>query len=314
MLFVRSRTRTLTFLSAGAAVALLVTAAWWARWPHPGHEPRGAGAPRGAPTAQVQRLLHDAEQLLLRSCMRRAGFDYHPVPSEASPTGDRSFPYESVLYVLDDPVRAKADGYGRDARQHLRELARHDPNRRYFLSLPPRRRAQALVTANGPSPDGVRATLPTGGVVQRSDRGCVSTAQRRLYGDLRAWFQHSNTVRTLDSLRRARVMADPRYTDGLTAWAHCMRRAGHPYTSPDRTRAAALSTTDPMPREQETALALAEARCARRSGLAGLARRLDEHYGTALRRQYRRDIDLKVRLEAQALPRARAVIDALGER
>lgn len=308
MLFERSRTRTLAFLSASAAVALLLTAAWWARWPHPAHDPTSARAPRGAPTAQLQRLLHDAEQLLLRSCMRGAGFDYHPVPS-ASLTDDRSFPY-----VLDDPVRAREQGYGRDTWRDLRELARRDPNRRYFQSLPAPRRAQALVAANGPSPDGLRATLPTGGVVRRSDRGCVSAAQRRLYGDVSAWFQLSNTVRALDSLRGARVMADPRYTRGLTAWAQCMRRAGHPYDTPGQARAAALSTTDPMPRGRETALALAEARCATRTGLAGLARRLDDHHGSALRRQYRRDIDRKVRLQNQALPRARAVVAALGER
>ncbi|MEV5238051.1 hypothetical protein AB0K89_02790 [Streptomyces cinnamoneus] len=308
MSFVPLRLRSPALLSVVAVVVfVIVAAACWGRWPG-----NGAGSPRPAPapghgsTTRVERLLHDAEQLLLRTCMRRAGFDYHPVPGEQG-TGGRDFPY-----VLDDPVWAARHGYGRDLQQRLRERARRDPNGAYFRSLSAPRRALALVAANGPGPRGVSASLPTGGAVRRSDQGCVSDAQRRLYGDLKAWFQASTTVHALDGMRRSRVVADHRYARDLAAWAQCMRRAGHPYATPGEARAAALSGTRPLPRAQETALALAEVRCAGRSGLARTARELDARHGAALRRQYRSAIAEKARLQTEALPRARAVVGGSG--
>ncbi|GHC45657.1 hypothetical protein [Streptomyces cinnamoneus] len=288
-------------------VFVIATAACWGRWPGDGTEsPRTAHAPRHGSTARIERLLHDAEQLLLRTCMRRAGFDYRPVPDEPG-TGERDFPY-----VLDDSAWASRHGYGRDLQQRLRERARRDPNGAYFRSLSAPRRAQALLAANEPGPRGVSATLPTGGAVQRSDHGCVSDGQRRLYGDLQAWFQASTTVHALDAMRRARVVADHRYARDLAVWAQCMRSAGHPYASPGQARAAALSGTDPLPRARETALALAEVRCAVRSGLAGTARELDARHGAALCRQYRSTIAEKARLQTEALPRARAVVSGSG--
>ncbi|MCA6091980.1 hypothetical protein LE181_07370 [Streptomyces sp. SCA3-4] len=308
MSFVPLRLRSPALLSVVAVVVFVIAAvACWGGWPGTGTgSPRTAPGPRHGSTARVERLLHDAEQLLLRTCMRRAGFDYHPVPGEPG-AGERAFPY-----VLDDPDWASRHGYGRDLQQRQRERARRDPNGAYFRSLSAPRRARALVAANGPGPRGVSATLPTGGAVQRSDHGCVSDAQRRLYGDLKAWFQASTTVHSLDAMRRARVVADHRYARDLAAWAQCMRRAGHPYATPGEARAAALSGTDPLPRAQERALALAEVRCAERSGLAGTARELDARHDAALRRQYRSAIAEQVRLRTEALPRARAVVGDAG--
>ncbi|MCY0919198.1 hypothetical protein OS965_13550 [Streptomyces sp. H27-G5] len=79
---------------------------------------------------------------------------------------DRAFPY-----VLTEPAWAGAHGYGSALERRRRDLAARDPNRGYFASLPAERKALALLAANGPGPDGVRAALPTGGVVRRSDRG-----------------------------------------------------------------------------------------------------------------------------------------------
>ncbi|WP_240137906.1 hypothetical protein [Streptomyces sp. MUM 178J] len=305
MTFAPSRAQVLALLAATVATLLAVTAAvWWGPAAPAGRPgPPQTETPGRASPDEAARLLHDAEELLLRDCMRRAGFDYHPVPSEP-PSVEHAFPY-----VLDDAAWAREHGYGRDLAERRRALTRSDPNRRYFESLTPRRKSQALVAANGPSPRGVLATLPGGGAVQRSDRGCVSEAQRRLYGDLPAWFQASTAVRTLELVRRSRVVADPRYREGVTAWAACMRGAGHPHPTPGRARATALSAADPLPRSREIALALAEVRCAERSGLADTARRLDAHHEALLSRRYRRDTEAKIRLETGALPRARAVVD-----
>ncbi|MFF2521453.1 hypothetical protein [Streptomyces liangshanensis] len=268
-----------------------------------GAESRTGVDPVAPPTESERvRLLYDAEQLLLRFCMRRHGFEYTVVPSEPVP-GRRDFPY-----VLDDRAWARRHGYGRDISRRLQRFVQRDPNRRYFTSLSPARKVKALAAANGPSPYGLSATLPTGGTVRRSDRGCVSHAQRELYGDLPAWFRASTTADALRPVRIGKVLADSRFVRLLAPWKRCMRLAGHPYASPADARAAALSPTRPLSRPAEIALATAEADCAIRSGLAGTARRLDRDHETALRRRYRAATQQWSRLRAEALPRARAVL------
>src|SRR4051794_25468603 len=51
--------------------------------------------PRSITHADTE-LLYTAEQLLIKACMRRAGFTYHPAPRNPVP-GYRDFPY-----VVDD--------------------------------------------------------------------------------------------------------------------------------------------------------------------------------------------------------------------
>ncbi|MET9956095.1 hypothetical protein ABZ135_31745 [Streptomyces sp. NPDC006339] len=257
-----------------------------------------------APTAD-DRLLHDAEQLLLRDCMRRQGFTYHVFPLDDDPGID------AFVYVLDDAAWARRHGYGAELRRRQVARARSDPNRAYFAALPADRRAAALVAANGPSPDGPTVRLPGGGTLRRSDRGCVAEAQRRLYGDLGAWFRASTRVEALERIRRGRVTDDPAYRERLDGWRQCMGRAGHAFATPAAARAAALSVTRPPARDREIALALAEVRCAGESGLARTARRLDDHHGTLLAREYRADVEARERLRAAALPRARQVVDAV---
>ncbi|MFI9209443.1 hypothetical protein ACIGW7_15025 [Streptomyces sp. NPDC053253] len=255
----------------------------------------------GAVTAE-DRLLHDAEQRLLRDCMRRHGFAYEVFPlyedTEAT----------AFVYVLDDADRARRHGYGSDLRRQREARAARDPNRAYFAALPADRKAAALAAANGASPDGPTVTLPGGGTVRRSDRGCVAEAQRGLYGDLTAWFRASTRVGALAQIRRGRVVADPRYGQRLVPWRACMRRAGQAFATPADARAAALSPVRLLSADREVALALTEVRCAGESGLARTARDLDAHHGGLLAREYRADVEARERLRSAALPRARRIL------
>ncbi|MEU3748977.1 MULTISPECIES: hypothetical protein [Streptomyces] len=257
----------------------------------------------GAVTAD-DRLLHDAEQRLLRDCMRRHGFTYEVFPLDED-SGATAF-----VYVLDDADRARRHGYGSELRRQRDARAASDPNRAYFAALPTDRKAAALAAANGTSPDGLTVTLPGGGSVRRSDRGCVAESQKGLYGDLGAWFRASTRVDALVQIRRSRVVADPGYRGRLGAWRECMRRAGHAFAAPADARAAALSPERPLGKEREVALALAEVRCGGESGLAGTARDLDEHHGRLLAGEYRADVETRDRLRAAALPRAHRILDA----
>ncbi|MGW6568622.1 hypothetical protein [Streptomyces sp. NPDC054975] len=289
----------------GAVIALAASVLTGPDAPAAGERPPPALPPLAggvqAP-GEEDRLLHDAEQLLLRDCMGRQGFTYQVFPLDDDPTATR------FVYVLDDAAWARRHGYGAELRRQRADLARRDPNRAYFAALPPDRRSAALVAANGPSPDGLTVDLPGGGTVRRSDRGCVAEAQRRLYGDLGAWFRASTRVEALEQLRRSRVTNEAEYQERLAAWGLCMRRAGHAFTTPAAARAAALSSVRPLSTAHEVALALAEVRCAEESALARTARRLDAHHGGLLAREFRTDVEARDRLRAAALPRARHVL------
>ncbi|MFF9148233.1 hypothetical protein ACF1BN_25610 [Streptomyces sp. NPDC014861] len=290
-------------LTSATAVALLVTLL-----PGPGGAPAGERPPPVRPLGAAavtaeDRLLHDAEQRLLRDCMGRHGFTYRVVPLDAD-SGSRIFPY-----VVDDAAWARRHGYGAESRRQREALARRDPNRAYFAALPADRRAEALVTANGPSPEGLTVRLPGGGTMRRSDRGCVAEAQRRLYGDLGAWFRSSTRLGVLEQLLRSRVVADTAYLRSLEGWRRCMDRAGHAFATPAAARASALSPVRPLPRAREVERALAEVRCAEESALDRTARRLDRHHGGLLAEEYRSDVETRDRLRAAALPRARRVLD-----
>ncbi|MFB6846593.1 hypothetical protein ACFCXS_17275 [Streptomyces sp. NPDC056373] len=292
---------TLLAVALGCVAAGAVIAAGEQRPPDAG---KADGAAVRALTAQEKNRLHRAEQLLLRTCMREHGFEYHPVPRDPVPQA-KEFPY-----VVDDVAWARRHGYGSDIQREMARMREKDVNQRYFRSLPPDRRAQALRAANGRDPNGVTARTLDGMVLRRSTEGCQSQADRVLYGDLAAWFQAEVAQDSLPEVRRKRVMADPAFGRAVKQWARCMRAAGHPYAGPAQLREEAL----PGPGEpalaprQEIRLAVAEARCAADSGLARTAQALDRTYTIRLRHQYRSELDAAQRLQLGALPRADEVI------
>ncbi|MFI8529549.1 hypothetical protein ACIGMX_04695 [Streptomyces aquilus] len=264
-----------------------------------GHEPR-------EPSPQELSLLHDAGQILLRDCMQRRGFEYRPVEENPVPEA-REFPY-----VLNDVAWARKHGYGTDIQHELSELRKTDVNQRYFRGLPATRRTAALTAANGSRPLTVTARTPDGMVYQRSPKGCQSEADATLYGDLETWFQAKVTADALTELRRVRVTEDPRFAKAVKPWSACMRAAGHPATSPADLRAATGSRTSPLPRSQEIALAVTEARCAHTSGLAKTARDLDLQYAHRLDRQYQSAVRTYRELQLSALSRARDLTRKAG--
>ncbi|MCN9242428.1 hypothetical protein NGF19_16775 [Streptomyces sp. RY43-2] len=280
---------------AAAAVSLLLGCA--------GHT--GDAAAR-RPLANVQatgpkEVLDVAEQLLERDCMRRHGFRFWVVPPTASESR-RDFPY-----AVDDVGWARRHGYGADQRAALRRSAAADPNQRYLLSLPPDRRTALVATLNGPRPSGLTADLPNGVQVSHSDTGCTAEAERRLYGDLAAWFRATRVTSFLATERVAAVQREPRYRAARDRWARCMKAAGLPYADPQDSRAAA----DPergVSRTREIRLAVTEATCAVSTGLSRVATTLDRSHGARLRQRYPDAYGDLDRLTNAALPRARALV------
>ncbi|MBB6439535.1 hypothetical protein [Streptomyces candidus] len=248
-----------------------------------------------------QQTLEAAEDLLERDCMRRSGFGFWVAPP-LTPGARREFPY-----VVDDVAWAKEHGYGSDRRAAVRRTADADPNTRYLRSLEPRRRAALVAALNGPRPTGLAVDLPNGARVSHSDQGCTAEAERRLYGDLPAWFRATRTTRFLTGERVAAVQQDARYRSARDRWAACMRADGLPYADPQESRAAA----DPergADRAQEARVAVAEATCALSTDFSRIAADLDRSYETASRRRHPEVYADLARLTRAALPRARAVI------
>lgn len=293
----------------GALVALLVLTVVVAAASDRSAGPPAAGRPapsdRPAPSEQPARLdddaaLRQARALLIRDCMRRRGFDDYPTPNETA------FPREPAApYGRFDVGWARAHGYGSDIQAQVRTLSGVDPVRAYFERLPESRRGAALRAVNGASPTGLEAVLPGGGVLRRSADSCTSVAEDRLYGNVRAWYRASKIVESLDAMQASQVLRDRRYRRAVAKWSRCMRRSEHPARTPSAAQSIGLSAGD---RRVEIATAVAEAACARRTGLARTTRALDRSSRRATRSRWRPIFEAHARMVRRAVPRARAIV------
>ncbi|MFJ6793418.1 hypothetical protein [Streptomyces sp. NPDC091268] len=266
--------------------------------------PRAAGdaagtGPAPEPSAAHIRLLERAEQILISGCMRERGFPYAVTGAPAADPAARSFPY-----AVDDVEWARAHGYGADAEKRSAEAREADPNQQYFHRLPAQRRAAARTALMGRSPVGLSAEAPTGMTLTASTEGCIAQAQRTLYGDLAGWFRAKVVTMNLRPVQETWVREDRRYADAVGEWAACMRAAGRPYATPLDSRQAAAG----LPDAAATALAVAEATCATGTSLARVSQALDLTYGEQVRARHQDAIDLRRRLQNDALPTAERVV------
>jgi len=266
------------------------------------------GPTTGTADGSLDDLLWRAEQELLKTCMQAKGFPFWPKPKNPVPE------YREFPYVLDDVGWARRNGYGTKLLRQLDDALADDPNERYFRSLPPSRAEAAATALNGPrltDPDaGLRADLPTGGSVRRSDQGCTSDAERTLYGDLPAWYRAGHIHQSLRSLQRQQVLGDAEFVAATHDWSKCMAQRGHRYTDPQALRAYLDDNRDTVRPEQEITLAVAEASCAQSSGLAARASALEGKHWTGIRQRYHAEIDEWNDLRRAAEPRATALVRA----
>ncbi|GAA2117687.1 hypothetical protein [Streptomyces synnematoformans] len=256
-------------------------------------------------TAVETNVLYDAEQLLIGKCMEHHGFYYRPVSRNPVPE------YREFPYVVDDVNWARKHGYGFDVRRRLDEKLSAHPNSVHTAALSPERRQQWFQTYGGSGAQRLTAKMPRGGVLRRSDDGCVMEAQRFLYRNLQDWFQVDSAASDLEGLKQERVVDDGTFTTATRPWARCMHRSGHDYNSPADIRTALQKAPLRKDTNAQKVLAVAEAKCAGQSGLADTARRLDRHHAKAVAAEYPTHTNLKLRLEREALPRARAAVRQL---
>ncbi|MET8828386.1 hypothetical protein ABZX40_21900 [Streptomyces sp. NPDC004610] len=251
-------------------------------------------------------LIQRAEQSLVKECMEDAGFAYWAaeLPDEEELKGSG--------YVLTDPGWAGRHGYGSRFQDRLERRQREDRNHAYANALPEDDRVRyGRALEGGPSGGMLRAALPAGGTVQTPRQGCQAAAKGALYGDFEAWFKAEKTATNLSALYLPQLLADPRFTAALGAWAGCMREAGHDYADPPAAREALPKLIEGLVPEQayavEVDLAVTEATCATETPLATTARALESEYRERQLDRYGEDIATYERLGVAALARAERI-------
>jgi hypothetical protein len=283
------------------AVPIAVLAAASGVWLYSG-KAQSAADLTAAEFAELSR----AEEMLTRGCMTRNGFSYWTEPVFV-PGADRDFPH-----VVDDTAWARQHGYGSGIRVRMAQVRAADPNQRYLDSLPKARQdAYGLALhGEGPAGPGVTVRLPGGAVQGHSVNGCSAEAGRRLYGDFAAWFRAMTLARAITGAAQGQTENDPRYRAAVAEWARCMSAKGFSYAAPAETRDRFLGAParSVIPPADEIRTAVAEAGCARGTGLTALAQTLDGQYADGLRRQHQTAVDTYRTLARHALPYARSLL------
>ncbi|MEU4394168.1 hypothetical protein [Kribbella sp. NPDC023855] len=248
-----------------------------------------------------QALLHQAEQRLIKQCMTAAGFRYaeRPVPP---PRTERRF-----AYIIDDVAWAKVHGYD-DPNPAPRST---NPNSAYAqsLSAAEARRWERTLIGDGKQ---ISFELGDGSRISTSDKGCLATARRALYGDLPLWFRARRTSDGLVYIVYSKVQHDPRYVAAMAEWATCVRGRGYAAETPGRLMEVVKQRSKGQSRQAiraaEIAGAVTEAGCATSTSLAATVRDLHAEHLTKTTAENRREFQQLERLERAALPQAKSVL------
>ncbi|WP_431784431.1 hypothetical protein [Streptomyces chumphonensis] len=275
-----------------------------------GRDPAAGEAPPGRElTDREKSRLDRAEELLVARCMAEHGFRYTPSePADAEAGGGGG-------YVLDDVEWAREHGYGGELRRKVLTARKDNPNLTYRASLSKDRlRAYTAALGGRPSEGMLSVELPGGGTIRTARGGCRATAQEELYGDRETWFRVDKVHGNLAPLYLPDLVQDERFTDAVEAWARCMRAAGHDYAEPPHIRAQLPTLTEGLSardaHDVEVGLAVAEATCARDTGLAHTARALHDEYRAPVAQQYAEQLTTHHHMRLAALKQAKRVISS----
>ncbi|WP_307544329.1 hypothetical protein [Streptomyces sp. V3I8] len=258
-------------------------------------------------TDTEQLRVADAEQRLIKQCLNRHGFTYweaERLSLEESRT---------LGYVADDVAWARKHGYGSRIAAKEDRARLNNPNLVYRKGLSEeRRKAYDEAMDGGIDAQVITAEVPGGRTVNRQMGGCVAEAEKKLYGDTRAWFRADKISMNLQQLYVSDVMRDKQFTTALNAWSRCMRRVGHPYGNPGEARQAAkgqsVNSASAKTFAAERRLAVADATCARDASLRSIGTNRETHYLNKLRDKYGEAIDTSRRIQREALTRAQRIV------
>ncbi|WP_052851329.1 hypothetical protein [Streptomyces avicenniae] len=237
-----------------AAVAVLLMAGCGG----PGHEAAtGTGTEADVPrplsgalhfSAAELTALRDAEEELVRACMRERGHEYRTAPARDARRAAAVNPY-----TLLSPRWSQSDGYGLTG--EALEGPPDDPNADVLAALPDAERDAWQRALLGRQEDHVRIDLPGGRRIGYDPHSCVQVARDDVYGE--GWSELRYVVEDLSNDAIRRTLASPGFAEAEADWAACMAGLGYSYTTledprreivgqlegargdPDRTRAVA---------------------------------------------------------------------------
>jgi hypothetical protein len=244
-----------------------------------------------------QRLLYQAQQLLIASCMRNHGFRYWAVPwGSLQPTN------EPLPYLLPSASWARLHGFGVDQGP--------DPNAAYVSRLLAARLTsyQAALFGFDTASAQVTVTIPQGGVVGHSTAGCQASAEAELYGNFRSWFRASTIVSNLIAWLHAQIADSPIYQRHLRSWITCAKAAGYDWSSPLAAAVIFQSREAAQPSAQEIRAAVQSATCAASSRLIAIASEIGTSRAAIVEVRYGSEVNAYRQLEERALRVARTVL------
>lgn len=254
--------------------------------------PKGADTPAAPTTLRIssmetrtieeRRLLWEAEEAAVASCMEGRGFTYVPIKYDRT----RARENDPSNIERGDVDAARTIGYGlADAMQRIDQpepaevalderLKQMPPAQReaYMLALggvdiSPGRADDAGQVAGG---DVVTVSIPEGPTVKWDRNSCFAQARQEVYGDELSYSKLTLELTVLHQKLEQRVEQDEAWKKGLETWRACMHGRGFRYDEPvyarlgirDAYRDARAGKGDyERVRERELAVATADAEC-----------------------------------------------------
>lgn len=217
--------------------------------------------------------LSRADSVLVDRCMRAQGFSYPVEKAGQRVTRDRSY----GLSV------AESERTGYQSQSGILRLPDSEPD---IAPSDPAERQRFYLALFGPDDaPGVEVEDPTapGVRIGMSSGGCVSSAQRELFGgDLAAAIRYGAVSGNFLNHAEAEAGDDPARRALNKRWSSCMKHAGRSYPDPDKAISAArglagnrfAALASGQPRE----IAIADATCQEQTGYAAARSTIEEHH------------------------------------
>ncbi|MFD7020385.1 hypothetical protein [Streptomyces sp. NPDC059161] len=234
--------------------------------------PEASPAIKGALPQRDVDTINLADQLLLRSCLKRHGFKY-----TLFGTGGTRPPHMAEAPYNQKVDQARVHGFGGTASAAtLNGAEPPDANTRYVASLSTEQQARYETAVVGNAKDRIDQRLSNGSVWSIPRQGCQADAYAQIYGTLPVYLQYVTFSNEVLQSASEGAGTDPRYKAAQRAWVSCvhtkgynaqaptelMRQALVPYTKPGQDKA----TT----RQREIAMAVAAAECNSSTGLVAI--------------------------------------------
>jgi hypothetical protein len=250
-----------------------------------------------------------AEQELIRRCMEQRGFKYvkNPAPTrDVAPTlgpdpyglaveNAKTTGYNSAENAGDSP--AEVDRFGVS---DLSDKEKQEWGEAYFGP------------ENAPE---VTVDLPGGGAMGTTSEGCLAEARKTLYGSLSDNARLTFLSGNFPLWAKREASSDPDMARIDSAWSACMVGKGHSgLKNPEAAREKAieahrrLGIASEEARNQEVALAIADAECEKTTNYAAQRVTIEDHYYKKYLNKFASEVAEMKKMNDSALARAKQVL------